>query len=290
MLAGSRFQGISQASGGNSVQDSSTNYPIVQLRRLDNEQVLFLPVDPAQGWSDTSFTSVTLNNFPAGPALVTVFTNGIPSNSKYLLVQYPSFLLNSASSFAYHFSPNPPNPPILIPFEINLPLNGSPGIECRSGDPSDNLHNIFFYFTHQVTATSNATVSCGTVTFRGSNGNPISVEFNGAGCNQQYVTVTLTGMQDSYGQTLPPASVMVGLLLGDTTGNGTVNSSDVAQTKSQSGHPISASNFREDVNVNTVINSSDVGLVKSRVGTSLGSAAGITSTAQTRTGEAGSPR
>jgi hypothetical protein len=44
-LTGSLFQGISQASGGNT-QDSSTNYPIVQLRSIDNSQVVFLPVDP----------------------------------------------------------------------------------------------------------------------------------------------------------------------------------------------------------------------------------------------------
>jgi len=55
-LMDSRFQGISQASSGNT-QDSSSNYPIVQLRRLDNEHVTFLPVDPQRGWSDTSFTS-----------------------------------------------------------------------------------------------------------------------------------------------------------------------------------------------------------------------------------------
>ena len=86
-LTGSRFQGISQASGGNT-QDSSSNYPIVQLRSIDSSQVAFLPVDPAQGWSDTSFTSVRLNGaFPFGPALVTVFTNGIPSPAKYLVVQ-----------------------------------------------------------------------------------------------------------------------------------------------------------------------------------------------------------
>ena len=38
---GSLFQGISQASGGNT-QDSSSNYPIVQLRSLDSSQVVFL--------------------------------------------------------------------------------------------------------------------------------------------------------------------------------------------------------------------------------------------------------
>src|SRR4029077_4121484 len=71
MLTGSRFQGISQASGGN-FQDSSTNYPVVQLRDIDNSQVAFLPVDPTTGWSNTSFTSTPVNNFPPGPALVTV--------------------------------------------------------------------------------------------------------------------------------------------------------------------------------------------------------------------------
>ena len=39
MLTGSRFQGISQASGGN-LQDSSTNYPLVQLRDFDNIHVV----------------------------------------------------------------------------------------------------------------------------------------------------------------------------------------------------------------------------------------------------------
>src|SRR5947199_8079512 len=60
ILTGSRFQGISQASGGN-FQDSSTNYPVVQLRAIDNSEVAFLPVDPIAGWSDTTFASTPLN-------------------------------------------------------------------------------------------------------------------------------------------------------------------------------------------------------------------------------------
>ena len=67
LLTGSLFQGISQASGGNT-QDSSSNYPIVQLRSIDNSQVAFLPVDPVGGWSDTSFTSRPVRDFPFGPA------------------------------------------------------------------------------------------------------------------------------------------------------------------------------------------------------------------------------
>jgi hypothetical protein len=177
----------------------------------------------------------------------------------------PPLALAHASSFAYHFQA----PSTFIPFEINLPLSGSPGIECRSGDPNPNRHNIFFYFPNNIASTTNATVSCGTVTFRGSNGNPISVEFDGTDCNQHNVTVTLTGITDSFGQTLASTSVVVGLLLGDTTGNGVVNASDVTQTKSRSGQSVTASNFRSDVNNNTTINSSDIGLVKSQVGAGL---------------------
>ena len=84
VLTGSRFQGISQASGGNT-QDSSSNYPIVQLRSIDNSQVVFLGANPSRRWSDTRFTSVPVRDFPFGPALVTVFTNGIPSPAKYLV-------------------------------------------------------------------------------------------------------------------------------------------------------------------------------------------------------------
>ena len=86
-LTGLLFQGISQASGG-STQDSSSNYPIVQLRSVDNSQVAFLPVDPDHGWSDTSFRSIPVRDFPPGPALVTVFTNGIPSDARYLVLAY----------------------------------------------------------------------------------------------------------------------------------------------------------------------------------------------------------
>ncbi len=58
--SGSRFKGISEASGGNGTQNSSSNYPLVQLLSLTNEQTLFLPVDTMAGWSDTSFTSKPL--------------------------------------------------------------------------------------------------------------------------------------------------------------------------------------------------------------------------------------
>ena len=58
----------------------------------------------------------------------------------------------------------------------------------------------------------------------------------------------------------------MGILIGDTTGNLSVNASDVSQTKSRSDRQ-SGSNFRSDVTANGSINASDVGAVKSKSGT-----------------------
>jgi hypothetical protein len=86
--------------------------------------------------------------------------------------------------------------------------------------------------------------------------------------NAQYTTVTLNnvvGSQNNSGN----VSVQMGVLVGDTTASGAVNSSDIAQTQSQSGQPVTADNFREDVTVNGEINSSDIGLVQAESGTAL---------------------
>lgn len=59
----------------------------------------------------------------------------------------------------------------------------------------------------------------------------------------------------------------MGALAGDTTANR--NSSDISQTQSQSGQPVTGSNFREDVTINGQINSSDISFVQSKSGTGL---------------------
>ena len=84
-LTGTVFTGVSEASGGGA-QNSSSNYPVVQLRSLVNEQSLFLPSDSTTNWSATSFTSASLSTFTPGYALMTVFTNGIPSTSSIIQV------------------------------------------------------------------------------------------------------------------------------------------------------------------------------------------------------------
>ena len=85
----------------------------------------------------------------------------------------------------------------------------------------------------------------------------------------QKITVTLSNVTDSFAQVLPDTAVSVNMLVGDTNGNKTVNASDIAQTKGQSGLPVTAANFRTDVTADGSITASDIALVKSHSGASV---------------------
>jgi hypothetical protein len=85
----------------------------------------------------------------------------------------------------------------------------------------------------------------------------------------QIITVNLANVADSGGNVGSIVSASMEVLIGDTTGNAAINSSDIAQTQSQSGQPVTSLNFREDVTANGLINSSDIALVQSKSGTAL---------------------
>jgi hypothetical protein len=165
-------------------------------------------------------------------------------------------------------------------FDINLPATGNPGVECRTGGPS-NTHTLVFTFATNLSFAGGATVTQGTAnTMRatvGPNLNQVTVPLTGVS-DAQHLVVQLNSVQDSSHVVLPPVTAHVDLLLGDTTANGSVNSSDVAETKAQSGSPVTTSNFRNDVTASGDINSSDVSLVKLHSGTGLPPAAPATPT------------
>jgi hypothetical protein len=152
------------------------------------------------------------------------------------------------------------------PFDIDL-LNGSPGIECRSPGTTGTLgvdYKIVFGFVNNVASCGSA--STGSLS-SGPNLNQCTVDLTGV-ANQQYVTVTLNSVLDSQNNTGNVPATM-GVLIGDTSSNKSVNASDVSQTKSKSGQAVSAANFRTDVNISNSINSSDVSTVKAKSGTAL---------------------
>ena len=151
-------------------------------------------------------------------------------------------------------------------FDINLPLTGSPGIECRTGGGPGN-HRLLATFGLPVTMTGASVVSgTGSVSSSTVSGSQITVNLTGV-TNAQTILIRLAGVND--GTNSSNFDIPMGVLLGDTTGDAKVNSSDITQTKSASGHTLTASNFREDVMVNGMVDSSDLSVVKSKSGTAL---------------------
>ena len=151
-------------------------------------------------------------------------------------------------------------------FDISMPLSGQPGVECRN---SGGDHLLVYTFSNPVTGGS-ASVTSGSGSVSGSptfSGNTMSVALTGV-TDQQQITVTASGVTDSFGQTLPDTAVNAIFLMGDSSANSAVNASDVAQTKSFVGATVDGTDFREDINANGTINSADVSAVKSQVGKS----------------------
>lgn len=153
-------------------------------------------------------------------------------------------------------------------FDIDLPLTGAPGVECRSLGVGAG-HLLVFTFNNELLAGS-ATLTSGvgatdTLFFDGNTA--LLTVYNAP--DQQQITITLTGVTDKFSQVLLDTTVSVNFLLGDTTGNKTVNASDVGQTKSQSGMPVTRANFRGDINASGAINASDIGQIKANAGHTL---------------------
>ncbi len=88
-IEGHGFGGGIEASGGNGGHSSATNHPVVEIRSLGNDSVFYpllhmdLDVDV---WSDTRLRVPVSLGLPAGPALVTVSANGIPSIGRIIRV------------------------------------------------------------------------------------------------------------------------------------------------------------------------------------------------------------
>ena len=156
-------------------------------------------------------------------------------------------------------------------------MTGTPGIECRGGGAT-NDYTMIVTFGSNVTVTGNpqaeVTVGTGCVGIGGACSGNVSV--SGA-----VVTVPLTNIANA--QTInvrinsvniagAPATnftIPMSILIGDTNGNGTVNATDVTQTKVRLGQTVDATNFRSDVNASGALNAGDIAIVKQRSGISL---------------------
>lgn len=152
-------------------------------------------------------------------------------------------------------------------FDIDLPLAGEAGVECRS---SGGNHRLVFTFTNNIMG-GNASVTSGSGSVLGSplfSGNQVTVNLTGV-ADVQTLTVTLTGVTDTFSQVLPDTAVSINFLVGDTSGNKSVNATDITQVKNQTGALVTASNFHTDINANGEINGTDIALVKASSGNAI---------------------
>ncbi len=155
-------------------------------------------------------------------------------------------------------------------FEIDLPLTGMPGIECRDGGARGNYH-VVLTFNNHLTSVDGAATSCGTVSglvINPQNDSQLLVSLTGVACNAEDVTLTLTGVRDDAAGVLPSVNVTMTLLLGDVTGDGILNSTDVRQTKRALKERTDENNFRADINADGVIDAVDFAIVKAQVAAS----------------------
>ncbi|MEY2537283.1 MAG: hypothetical protein QOG67_1023 [Verrucomicrobiota bacterium] len=156
--------------------------------------------------------------------------------------------------------------------DVDLPLTGGLGVECRnrggSSDPQVD-HKVVIIFSAPVTVTSaTATPGAGkTASVLGTptvNGSVVTVNLTNVSDGQKLL-INLLGVHQ--GANTADISIPMGVLIGDTNGDSSVDGTDVSQTKSQSGN--SAANglvFREDINLDGFVDGTDVSFVKSRSG------------------------
>ena len=158
-------------------------------------------------------------------------------------------------------------------FDVNLPLAGARGVECRSSSLlGAGNYQMVFTFQHNLVSVVSAGIATGTGSLTssaiGPNPNQYTVNLSGV-TNQQYISVNLLAAKDNTGAIGNIIGPQMGVLIGDVNANGLVNSTDTSQTQAQSGQVVSASNFRTDVNTNAQINSTDTSIVRSDSGTGL---------------------
>jgi N-acetylneuraminic acid mutarotase len=151
-------------------------------------------------------------------------------------------------------------------FNINLPLGplaGAIGIEPRN---TGGIYQEVVTFANPVTI-GGASVTTGTGSATASvAGNVVTIDLTGV-TNVQRLGVTLSSVND--GTNLGSVMVPMGVLVGDTNGDTSVNSGDTIQTRGRSGQTADATNFRSDVNIDGTINSGDQITVRARSGTAL---------------------
>ena len=150
-------------------------------------------------------------------------------------------------------------------FDIDLPLSGNIGIECRSGGSPFGDHQVVVTFPGPITVNT-VTVSAGTVASSLVSANQVFINLTGIP-NAQRITITLVGVND--GTNIANVSIPMGVLWGDVNASGRVDAGDVSLVRQQTLQTVTTSNFREDINTSNRIDAGDVSIARQQALTSL---------------------
>ncbi|MDQ6861292.1 MAG: dockerin type I domain-containing protein [Verrucomicrobiota bacterium] len=152
-------------------------------------------------------------------------------------------------------------------FDLNLPLTGTPAVECRYG-----ADTIVFRFANPIETVTGATVSSGVgeirETYLSSDGREYVVKLSNV-ANEQHLSVTLQGVKEATGRIIGSITAGLDFLLGDVNGDGVVNAADATLVRGHSGEATTSGNFRYDVNNDGLINAADATIVRNESGKGL---------------------
>ena len=122
-------------------------------------------------------------------------------------------------------------------------------------------------FASPVTVTS-ASVTSGTGSVSGFTITGSQVTVNLASVTTaQRMSVTLSGVSDA--TTTNDVVIPMAILIGDVTGEGVVDISDLTQARSAIGQPVTIVNFRDDVSPDGQLNKKDSNSIRANLGLQL---------------------
>ena len=150
-------------------------------------------------------------------------------------------------------------------FDIDLPLTGTPGVECRVGNGGTFLQTIVFTFSEAVTSVSGTTTTtCGSVNSTTISGSTVTVELGHVSCDGSDITVTVPGVNGASGSV--DASATMTLRTGDVNADGVVGTADLKEIRMNVGRGlVNEDNFRDDITVDGKVNHGDTTLEKSKL-------------------------
>jgi hypothetical protein len=148
-------------------------------------------------------------------------------------------------------------------FDVDLPLVGAPGIECRNS-LSGSSYKVVFTFANPLTSVASVSASATGVPQPSATGNIDNTDahryiVNVTGVpNAQYTTIALNTVQDSDANSGSIVQATMGVLLGDANATKRVDSNDVFEIRQNSLLPLTNANFRDDIDTSGRIDSNDV--------------------------------